>query len=283
MKKLFIVVIVLLTLFGCVPKGEPVLVTPTNLRQEGNQVLFDEVMHATHYIVEINGVAYTTEQTFFNIVETGDIRVRVKAQAEGYQDSLFSNEIQFTLTISLEDVKINYSIYSTFDLVVYEFSEDVIIERISRTTGDVSDQNYSYDSQKLSMKSPFLVLLTKGDHEFVVHVKDKGSFTLTITINDVGFPYMISHRNRVFESQDIVVLFALYEEEFYDSEILSLTGNGITSSDYVINGNMLTIHASFIENYFQNNPDKTTLSLQYSLKHAIANVPGFIFIQRPSA
>jgi hypothetical protein len=280
MKKLLILSLLLFVLTGCETKGAPRLDTPENIRHEGSRVLFDEVMHATIYIVEVNGFPYETESTYFDIVETGDISVRVKAQAEGYQDSVYSENYVFQIVSVLADQKYNYSIFSTFDLVIYQFGEDVLIDRISRTTGDLGLNNYSYEGRKLKLASSFLVLLSKGDHVFTVHVANKGSFDVTITINEAGFPYMVSHRNVSFDGRDITLLFALYEEAYYDSEIIAVTATGLSATDYVINDNQLTIKASFIDQYFTNNPDKTVLSIQYTLAHPIANIQGFIFVRK---
>ncbi|HCZ24311.1 MAG TPA: hypothetical protein DHV05_05615 [Acholeplasmataceae bacterium] len=179
------------------------------------------------------------------------------------------------------NVAYNYSIYSTFDLVIYQFNEDVTIDTLSRSTGVVSESNYLYANRKLTLNSSFLKLLSKGEHVITVTVEDLGSFDVTLTINDVGFPYIVTDPSIVFIGEDVTVMYALYEENLYDSEIISITGDGLTEEDYEINDNRLTINSSFISSYFEVNTTKNTLLIKFTLSHPITNVNGFLFIKRP--
>ncbi|HCZ25064.1 MAG TPA: hypothetical protein DHV05_09565, partial [Acholeplasmataceae bacterium] len=98
MKKIVFIMLFVLTLIGCTPSNSTVLDTPDNVRREGSRLLFDEVEHATKYVIEINGEVITVTDHFYDFVERGELSVRVKAQAEGYQDSAFTQIYQFILT-----------------------------------------------------------------------------------------------------------------------------------------------------------------------------------------
>ena len=282
MKKLMFIVLVVLTLFGCQPNGSAVLDTPSNIRREGSRLLFDEVEHATHYVIEINGETTTVTNYYYDFVETGELSVRVKAQAEGYQDSLYSQVYVFVLSNELKDVSYNYSVFSTFDLTIYQFNEDVTIDSLSRSTGVIAESNYTYVNRKLTLNSAFLKVLSKGEHVITVTVADLGSFDVTITMNDVGFPYIVTDPSILFIGEDVTVIYALYEEDLYDSDIISITGDGLTEDDYEINENRLTISSTFISSYFQENTTKNALLIKFTLSHPITNVNGFLFIKRPT-
>jgi hypothetical protein len=101
MKKVFSILLILITLVGCRP-SLPTLETPSNIRLEAGQLKFDAVTHATLYIIEINGITHETSNTYYDLAPGEIYQIRVKATASTHQDSPYSEIFTFDLTITPE-------------------------------------------------------------------------------------------------------------------------------------------------------------------------------------
>ena len=119
MKKIFMIVLLAFILYGCAEKSLEKLDTPKYLVFT-DRVYFNYVDHATSYILEINGVEYEITTNSYHFALEGDYTVRVKARAEGYEDSLYSEPIEFSLDFTYEiptSVMINTEHLVTWDVM----------------------------------------------------------------------------------------------------------------------------------------------------------------------
>ncbi|MDO9629888.1 MAG: hypothetical protein Q7I99_08285 [Acholeplasmataceae bacterium] len=352
-KKLIILSLLLFTLSGCKPEGNIRLETPANLRYENFGLVFDAVENAEDYVIEINGVTYSTTNLQYDLNYFGDYQVRVKAQAKNYQDSYYTEKLTFTmapffpsptnlnvinqilfwdsvpnatsyevrvdnqvytttdtnLTLSLygslrKEIKVkaifrlgespyslpiyvstevtilstttkNYSKQSTFDLEVKSFDNNPDVLSVTNYVGEeVALSNLIVSNQKVSFKSSFLTPLLVGVHVFTIDT-NYGSHEVKINITDTARPYMISG-SEIFTNfmTNVTVTY-----ELFGGVILSLSGNDITTSDYTITGNSLTINKDYIHNQFVIVPSRTTLILGYTLESGENVVIGYIFIK----
>lgn len=276
MKKILLLIILALTLIGCTKTPEvKVLSTPTNLSHQQNIISFDAVSHATSYIIDINGEEIEITTTTYTIELYGEVTVKVKARAEGYQDSSYSNELVFSIPLSLPDVRYNYSIHSSFDLFIYTFQAGIAIDNITSSTTSISTNDYTFINNQLIFKSTYLKSLDRKLHEFAISLGAMGQLNLTILITETQLPYLISNNTIDFDSNDITL-----NVELFGGTIVGLSGNSITSSDYTISGSSITLHSTFINQYFSTHPNETTLSIKYDLRLGDSYVFGYLFIKK---
>lgn len=89
----------LFILIGCSSNEKPLerLNTPRNLEIHKDVLTFDPVDKATSYILNINGEMIEITETTYTFLEEGEYRVKVKAIAEGFLDSLYSQVLEFNM------------------------------------------------------------------------------------------------------------------------------------------------------------------------------------------
>jgi hypothetical protein len=94
--KHLLLLLFVVTLSSCSKPTLDQLDTPENLRFE-DLLRWDEVEHATNYIVYINDVGYPVSDTYYVIAEQGDYSIYVVALAGNYEDSEHSDIFELTL------------------------------------------------------------------------------------------------------------------------------------------------------------------------------------------
>lgn len=263
MKKLYILFIFVFLLMGCANNRDTLLFVPTNLRFEDNTIVFDEVKHATHYVVELNGEDIIIEDHVYPIDTFGTYRVRVKAIAEGFEDSVFTRYVDFEYYLDIDHLTLNYSTFSTFDLCIYESDNDFQVIKIASDMLSLSEEDYVIDQQKLYVKSSYLTTLTADRYRFNVQLNE-GSFQLTLNMFNSTDGYMISDNSAYYDDldHDLVFLF-----DFFDSTFNMLEEDLVSPTDYVLDEGRLTIKKTYIDHYFETNPRKTYLLIQFEIIH----------------
>jgi hypothetical protein len=276
MKKLLVMILLALLLIGCDESKLERLGTPTNLRYD-EMIHFDTVQDATSYVIELNNEKITITETFYQVTTPGTYTVRVKAQGVGYQDSLYTEEITFTVSYPFSDFAFIYSIRSIVDVPVGSVAEANEIAQVSLSGDPISTTAYTFENKLFTLKSAYLTTLPIGEQVFTV-TTNIGSFDITINIFDTSTPYMMS-KSEIFTdfSTDVTVIYDLF-----GGSISGLSGNNITASDYTITNNTVTISKTFIENAFTSEPTRETLVIGYTLESRNNVVIGYIFIKKSS-
>lgn len=278
MRKLIIVVILLFTLVGCKPSDATIrLDTPQNLIHEDSTISFDAVEYATSYVLEVNDEEIILTTTSYTFQTSGAYSIRVKARAEGYLDSFYTDQYSFTIFVNVSDVRFNYSIQSSFDLLAYTFEEDVVITSIQLNETNLSSSNYMYTNQQLMIPSSYLTALDPDLYTFEVNLGLGESFDLVINVMDTNLPYIVSYNTLTYnEGEDINIWY-----ELFGGTIQGLSsGYAIDASDYSIDDNILTIKSSYVSEYFNEFTTQQTLSIRYTLSKNDEYVLGYIFINK---
>ncbi len=272
MKKILLIVLSLFILYGC-EEEVPRLSIPTQLQEDQGLITFDAVENADKYVIEINGIEYEITETSYMINEVGTYQVRVKAISEAFPDSFYTDKITFTITRELEAVHYNFSIHSTFDLLLLTLTTPMEIISVNDGISPLDETTYMMTDLSIFFNSEYLQTLNVGEHTFTFTL-NYGSFDATINILDTTRPYMIS-QSQIYTSldRDVTVMFDLF-----GGEVRSLSGNNITSEDYIIDGSSVTINQTYIQNAFTLDPSRETLIIGYTLERGLDMVVGYIFI-----
>lgn len=185
MRKIIIVFTLLLTLFliGCAdntPKER--LATPENLEFNDVTLTFDEVEHATSYLIIGSGINDTTTTNSYTFKKEGQFKVRVIAKASGYLDSLHSNELE--VLVSFADQK--PFVTSNKDITT-NFEDDTVVtfESLDYTFKglygyDIESSNYTFKNNTLTIKASFIKTAfdeNPGPHLIFTYTFERGNQT----------------------------------------------------------------------------------------------------------
>ena len=102
MKKILLLILLVFTLQACKPDTKEELDTPLNLRFT-DEIRFDTVPHATHYVLKINDEEVVIDTNHYLLTVEGTYSVRVKARAEGYYDSVYSEILTLEVDLTFEE------------------------------------------------------------------------------------------------------------------------------------------------------------------------------------
>lgn len=102
MKKIYFLILLVLSLTSCADASmtQDRLDMPVNVIVDKNTITFDPVLNATSYIINLlpqetnEAINHVITDTTYTIEESGTYNVRIRAQAPGYADSLFSIAVE---------------------------------------------------------------------------------------------------------------------------------------------------------------------------------------------
>ena len=275
-KKILIITSLLFTLVlvGCTTtKPLTRLKTPENLNVSGDTLTFDKVDFATGYLIIGNSLRLETSTNSYTF-EPGSYKVRVVAKAEGYLDSLFSEEIEFTVN---EEPVVENRLGTpknlvfgentlTFDSVPNATSYVIIGEGINAV---VTTNKYTFTKDGVHRVSVVAKAMGYGDSLLSQELE-------VIVVFPDSKPFVTS-------SKDITTNFkndTLISFESVDYTFKGVYGYEIGSSDYSYSNNILTIKSSYLKTVFDSNPDKTSLIFSYTFEKGDQTHLGFITIKK---
>jgi|SRR5690554_2652004 len=166
MKK-FVILLFLVFCSSC-SLFKPTLSIPSNIRVENNILHWNEVDNASKYIIIINEEKYTTTTNEYDLssLDYGEYEIKIKAKADNYNDSKFSEIINynnFEKPQIISDNEINYN------------GEDIIIEfelfggSISSVNSElISNVDYEIDNNKLIINKEFIEKELTEDKEKLI-------------------------------------------------------------------------------------------------------------------
>ena len=161
---------------------------------------------------------------------------------------------------SVEDLSINLGSQMTIDYLL--FNNQVIETNLYSITNDMLTLEHdAFHPDELGTHT--LILLTPN-----------GYITVIIDVIDPLNPIILSDDSIIYTT-DVDMIFQF---ELNGGSFVGLSGNNITTSDYLFLDNELVIYALFIERILENNPSRETVILVYQLTKRSNIFMGFIFI-----
>lgn len=251
---------------------------PTNIKIDEYIISWDQMPKALHYEVLINDVLYpniTSPQIVVNPYKES-INFQVKA-IYLFDESNYSYPILFPKNETIKEERTYYySKNSTFDLEIHNFSSWYeYLNSFKLGDEDILDPNFYYDNFKYYLESDYLQSLDIGLHEFKLSTS-RGNHLIKINITDSLNPYIIRPTQNFYYYRTYV-----FEFELFGGQILSLSGNGITTDDYRIEDHKVIIDFRFTTPKFDEEPDRNNLILSYSIEVGNDLFIGFLTIKRP--
>lgn len=264
----------------------PDLAAPAGIRILEGVLYWDITPEATYYLVVIDentfsilgegsnpptDLSYPLESLSVNQYHSIYVIAGLDAWvSEPSTTILYDGSFEFTGSYTLE-----YSLESTEDLS-FEFGTETTnlysIEGEGYVEGGML--RISYVDGMLRFHREYLEELSYGEFVFTLTTSD-GIFEIQLSIYDTRKPYMISSSQiDVVLGVDVILDFMLFDGEF-----VSLSGNDITSEDYLVVGSQLTISGDYIQFIFTRDSERTVLILGYTLTANEHITIGYLFIR----
>jgi len=239
------------------------------------EVLVKDVTTDNNTLLLENAYYLVTDTSFFiDDLEVNRIYEISVRSVVGEEHSLFSN-IETVDKFVQSDVVWQYTFNrnSTDFLIVYDnqVSELYFIEEDGNK---VDPDNYHFELEVLMISPEYILEFSEGII-FKLYT-EYGIIDLEITFTTATRPFIRSNNTVEFANQDMMFVFELCGGEFVE-----IDGSDITEDDYDLFGNILVLHADFIQELFDANPDRNSVILSYQLKNGDEIVIGYLFINRP--
>ncbi|HAQ56339.1 MAG TPA: hypothetical protein DCR44_02890 [Acholeplasmatales bacterium] len=253
---------------------------PWNLLFMGNYLTWNETQNAIGYRVSVDEVDTDVADAAFDLtgLEANAFHtLSVRALYEGGFVSDASIPVYYhTYFTDAGTANTSFNKNAPLD-VVCDFTEETwTFEGILFDDVPLDEAFYSVTDNILTFLDDYLIELPYDDYEFLV-LTSEGYVTLILDVVDDRQPFMISSNQVIFTGSDIILTF-----EVYDGAIVSVSGNDITSADYLILGNTVTISAAYVVAKFNENPDRAVLILGYNVSANDYVSIGYVFIRLPA-
>ena len=238
------------------------------------QIKFVDVTPNAGVLIEFNHFATTTNEWFdiysFSLNKLYEIQVRSSKDGEYslYSNTVVANLFQPTGTV----YESTYNILSEHDFVYMEADLPYIYD-IQYNQQSILKEYYQQIDNTLFISKDYLQTFT--DNYNVNLYTNIGIIELDIPYESITKPYMRSNNTITFNGEDIVLLY-----EFCGGEFVELNGSDISSSDYELVDNILTINAGFVQDLFDDNAERNSVILSYQLRNDDEIVIGYIFINK---
>src|SRR5690554_1402916 len=149
MKKILILVLTIFILSGCSTKV-PTIEPPVNMKLEGDTILFNDVLNAIFYEIEINSVVTQLVETRYKLEAEGTYKVRIRSIDKDNNRSAFSSMFTFKYELKEEEifdphiVEGNDKIYvEDEDLVIlFAYNQGFYIKSITAPNNDIETSEY---------------------------------------------------------------------------------------------------------------------------------------------
>lgn len=251
---------------------------PTDLHQEGGNLIWDYSLLVTGFVVSINGEEQIIDDDYFDLQTLSSDNVyaiKVKALFPSAKESPYSSLFIYHTYQDLSD-EINYSFLKSSNTnLVIDLDEAWVINRIATKDNQTLDDSVYNLDEYLVIDDLFLKTLDYGPFVLFLHTT-LGTVLILIEITDDRRPYLISQSEIGYvECQDIQLEFNLF-----DGEVVSITGNDISKEDYIIVGSKVIISGPFVSSKFRADESLHFLIFHYRLRSTVYDEVGYIIITK---
>ena len=236
MKKVFLFIIINIFVIGIVSCG--VTSSQTTISTDSSTNLSTDSFNSD-LTTETNDTAATTEET--------DV---ILLRDSYYQYSSFSSQNILILHLNVTD-----------DVLVYDISDNLI------NKDDVLIKGETY----YEIKSTYVKAQAEETVEFYL-VFNNYKTLVSISVSDNENPYIISSSSVYTDGESDLV----FQFELFDGTVKQIDANNLTEEDFTIDGNLVTINASYVSESFLSN-DKFLIN--FALEK-VDIVIGFIMVNK---
>lgn len=236
-----------------------------SIRIPGNIKIVNDVLSwtleqdAVKYVIKINGVEHETPKNTFNlsVLEANQFyEIQVKGVYRNLETKFSSPLVYHTFKskyLTTEEVIFDKSSEEDFVMV---FEKEFTIESIRYLDEDIE---FAQEGLELRISATVFQDIPYGKNQFIAFT-DKGLVEVLFKLTDSTKPFLKSQSTVKYVAGENIT----FEFELYSSKIGEINGSGITSSDYIVNDNLVIIRSQFLDQIFSNQ-ERTNLILGYYL------------------
>lgn len=250
-KKILILLLLVFVLYGCKPEALTRLETPTNLRYENYEVHFDAVENAEMYILEVNGVTHELTDTMFELPMISTYDVRVKSRAEGYQDSYYTEMLNFTVEfdfVSPSNINLIDGILF-WDPVPNALSYLINVDGLTYSTSDTSMEISLYSSIQKEIKIRSIYRLGVSDYSIPIYASSEITVLSSVTKNYSTLS-TFDLEVKSFENNPSVMSIRNIADELVDLSNILIANNKIFFKSSFLQSQLTGLHIYIIETNF---------------------------------
>jgi hypothetical protein len=252
-------------------KKQSIFPIPSNLIIQDEILSWENLQDALKYKVMINDSEYevvTNQYDLTNLPLNNTYNIKVKAVYE-YQASVYSDVLiyhnysdihdTFQLTFNkntITDLEINFSDLNLNEIKFLNINDEYVVQ-----------------DNIVTLKNTYLQTLDYGNNTLNAYT-NKGIVLLEVTIIDDREPYLLSSSSIIYNGDDIIIEF-----EVYNALLQDLSGNSITTNDFQKTKNAITINHQYIDMKFKEE-GRETLILSYTISSELLEISGWIFIKK---
>ncbi|MBI9008569.1 MAG: hypothetical protein JEZ05_00935 [Tenericutes bacterium] len=265
---------------------DPLITTP-ELTKSSSFIYSTEICGAISYeftVTDISEEIWTSETDgFYQIVffETSNMlelsklpnnrtySIVVKVTTEDdvtYESSAFTIEQYSTVNT----IEVDYNLNNGFGL----YLEDLSGVEVFYYRNLISVFENFYNTLAVPMLKHVFFSGATNDMEVQAYTAE-GIYIININLLEITKPYIISDNEVDFVGNDLAFIF-----DFCQGELVDINGSLLSTSDYTLTDNILVIEAEFIQNIFDEEPERDTVILAYQLRNDTDIVIGYLFINR---
>lgn len=136
----------------------------------------------------------------------------------------------------------------------------------------IDPSSYTKTHTEITMSSEILDGLEEGRH--IIKLEGKGDFYTFLDVTSYKKPLMTTSGVVTYDQKDLT-----FEFELYGGTFDGISSNpGLEAKDFTFEGELLTIHKTFIEDVIKANPDRKTIIFSYLVTNGPYTVVGFITV-----
>lgn len=156
----------------------------------------------------------------------------------------------------------NYSINSSFDLLLYKYEKEVNYINLKVNNEEIDSNNTIIINNEVLLKATYIISLYKENeenkHNLILNT-NLGVHEITLNLNNKTTPYSYTDlKVKTDLNNDII-----YKFELFDYKFVRITNEYIDEDDYELNNNEIVIKKSTITKYFDENDNELVLSLLF--------------------
>lgn len=284
-KRLILMFLLTLNIAACEQEVDfEKLETPLNLTLNNDELILDEIEHATSYLLYIDGIEIELAGTTYKLNENGKYQIKYKAIAEGYIDSEYSKVFYVEVLEHIKYLTFNYSIASTFDLpLIAKKSENPSFQLLDEDLNVIHEDNIHVKDQILYLKSSYLsgLSIQEGPYNFELIAKE-ATYKISITIKDLTHPYIYTSQSLELANQEPLLVGFDYFNSSLTKLYINLNGVDQELNYRKLKNQVIAIDTKILYSIFKENQSLKWVFITYHIENEIENklTIGFIMINR---
>jgi len=190
------------------------------------------------------------------------------------QDSQYVSSTEFEY-LDLGTIEASYNLQNLNDFYIV-IADLGLVHELEVVADEITISDYHIDENKLFISHDYLVGLSNSNDEIEIELyTSNGKLEIELNFQDSAVPSIISENEVIFQGNDIEFVL-----DYAGGEFVEIDGSDISTNDYTLVDNILTIDSDFIQDLFDAEPSRNNVVLSVQLRNDDNVVIVYIVITR---